>query len=100
MRAAQSVLILREGLPFRCWGEKAVVFDPDSGGTFLLESVGAGALEVLIAEAPLAVSELEQRLLDMVEDPAEDAESFRFQLQKTLDIFASRGWITAPAEGL
>ena len=92
--------MLREGLPFRCWGDKAVVFDPESGGTFLLESVGAGALEVLIAEAPLAAGELEQRLLEMLEDPVADAETFRLQLQETLDIFASRGWITAPREAL
>ena len=95
MRAlsAQSVLVLREGLPFRCWGEKTVVFDVDNGGTFLLDGVGAGVLELLIAEAPLAAGDLEQRLFELVEDPVVDGDAFRVLLRETLNVFASRGWI-------
>lgn len=94
--AAQSVLMLREGLLFRSWGDRAVVFDPESNATFLLEGVGAESLELMMTGGTLTVGELEHHLIAMLEDPLADTEDLRLQVQETLAVFSSRAWLAAP----
>lgn len=67
-----SRLRARATLVWRTWGDEVVVYDPDSGDTHLLDTVGGAVLGCLQAE-PLAIEACCAGLADRLgidDDPA------------------------------